>query len=216
MNTLLDGYLEDLDKDNNYKYIKIIIESESNKEEQEYIFNYCNISKNSESINLVGYLCYEIKNYEKAIDLFQKATHLGDSNAMYNLAIMYKGGQGIEKDDEKVMYFLKKSIALGNRYSMYSFALMYEKGKEKDYKKAIEFYKMCKGLKDAKEKIKNIYKNNFDYFYDEIEENEKLKEENESQRKYITHLETIPYGKKYHKLLYEFNKIQENLTKNDL
>src|SRR5207237_480369 len=76
-----------------------------------------------DGINMLGY-CYEygigtnINNqkafelYRKAFELYQKAADLGDSNAQYNLAFIYKDGKGVDKNDKKDFKMLKKSAII--------------------------------------------------------------------------------------------------------
>ena len=70
-------------------------------------------------INSLGY-CY---NYgigisidkQKAFELYQTASNLGNHVAQYNLAFMYKEGQGTEKNIDQAIYWYRKSAEQGNQ-----------------------------------------------------------------------------------------------------
>ncbi|PKK73448.1 kinase-like protein [Rhizophagus irregularis] len=50
----------------------------------------------------------------RAFELYHKAAKLGDSQAQYNLAFMYKNGYGTTKDFDKATYWYKKSADQGH------------------------------------------------------------------------------------------------------
>ena len=88
------------------------------------------------------------KNYQKAIELYEKAIELGNSWAMNNLGVMYDKGEGVEQDYQKAKELYEKAIKLGNSQAMNNLGIMYDKGNgvNQDYQKAIELYKKAAEL----------------------------------------------------------------------
>jgi len=70
---------------------------------------------------------------------------LGNSNAMYDLARMYKYGRKFTIDHEKEIKLLKHSVDMGNSNAMNHLGYMHYIGEHvtQDYNKAIELFKMA-------------------------------------------------------------------------
>lgn len=61
-----------------------------------------------------GLIYYNIsENYKKALELFEKAADKKDTYAQYYLGVMYKNGQGVDKNDNKAKEYFKKSCDNG-------------------------------------------------------------------------------------------------------
>ncbi|GES99847.1 Sel1 repeat family protein [Rhizophagus clarus] len=94
------------------------------------------------------------KDYNKAFELFHRAANSRNSNALYNLALMYQTGKGVIvtimvlelmlTNKKKAFEFHQQSANLGHRISQYNLGIMYENGivVDKDYDKAFELYNM--------------------------------------------------------------------------
>jgi TPR repeat protein len=52
--------------------------------------------------------------YKSAFEYYTKAAKLGDANAHFNLSIMYRLGQGVEKDEKKHSYHLEEAAIGGH------------------------------------------------------------------------------------------------------
>jgi hypothetical protein len=52
--------------------------------------------------------------YKSAFEYLTKAAELGDAHAHYNLSIMYRHGQGVEKDEKKHVYHLEEAAIGGH------------------------------------------------------------------------------------------------------
>jgi len=57
---------------------------------------------------------YKEGDYKSAFEYYTKAAELGDANAHYNLSVMYRLGQGVEKDEKKKVYHLEVAAIGGN------------------------------------------------------------------------------------------------------
>ena len=91
----------------------------------------------------------------EAIKWFEKAMEKGDSYAAYNLADMYKEGQGVEKDCKKAMEFLEYSADNGNIWAMNKMGEIFEYGNYDGYDQEIDFEKALKCYRRA---VENNYR----------------------------------------------------------
>lgn len=102
-------------------------------------------SEKSYSMNMIGFL-YEgsepaiEKNLVKAIDLYEKASMLGNCISTFNLACIYKEGKAFEKNIPKAVEFFEKAMLLGDIDAIFELANIYEEGVKKKKKNSF-FYK---------------------------------------------------------------------------
>jgi TPR repeat protein len=91
----------------------------------------------------IGYFYDYKRNYNTAVEFYNKSAELGNSDAMNQLAIYYKTGTRIEKDYNTMIELYNKAIELGNSRAMNELAICYEDGTgvQKNYNKMIELYK---------------------------------------------------------------------------
>lgn len=75
-----------------------------------------------------AYDAYENEHYAKAIELFTALAEENDSEACYQLAFMYYGGDGIEKDYKKAAYWFDRSARLGHPEAQDKLGYMYLNG----------------------------------------------------------------------------------------
>jgi TPR repeat protein len=68
----------------------------------------------------MGTKCDNEGNYEEAFKYFTKAADLGYMNAHFNLSIMYKKGEGVEKDLKKKIYHLEEAAIGGHPEARYN------------------------------------------------------------------------------------------------
>ncbi|UZO08229.1 uncharacterized protein OCT59_028487 [Rhizophagus irregularis] len=107
---------------------------------------------NSNFIYLLEYLNYHgIKtciNKQKAFKLYQKAANLGNNIAQYNLALMYKEGKCVNKNDGKAFELFKKSAEGENLSGINMLGYCYENGigTDTNMKKAFELYHKAANL----------------------------------------------------------------------
>jgi tetratricopeptide (TPR) repeat protein len=57
---------------------------------------------------------YDEGDYSSAFEYFTKAARLGDVVAQYNLSVMYREGEGVEKDKKKEIYHLEQAAIGGH------------------------------------------------------------------------------------------------------
>ncbi|GBC14266.2 kinase-like domain-containing protein [Rhizophagus irregularis DAOM 181602=DAOM 197198] len=98
------------------------------------------------------------KNLEKAFYWYQKAAENGDTDAMFNLAICYRNGEGTEKNLEKAFYWYQKAA----ENAMFKLAICYKDGEGTEMNLEKTFYWFQKaaenGCTDAMFKLAICYK----------------------------------------------------------
>lgn len=86
------------------------------------------------------------KKIEKSIINFKKVAsdenHEKRSDAMFNLALIYDNGFGIQKDKSRAIYYYEAASQLSNKFAMFNLGWMYYNGENvnKDVVKAFELY----------------------------------------------------------------------------
>lgn len=68
---------------------------------------------------------YELGKFELAAKKFEKGANAGNVEAMQMLALLYAGGDGVERDFEKSIYWDKRAIELGSIVSLSNLAITY-------------------------------------------------------------------------------------------
>ncbi len=99
--------------------------------------------------------------YFKALELFNKKmieqsiihfkkvaedqNHEKRSDAMFNIALIYDNGFGIQTDKTRALYYYESASELSNKYALFNLGWMYYNGENvnKDVFKAFELYKMA-------------------------------------------------------------------------
>ena len=79
----------------------------------------------------------------KAVEWYEKAAEMGDTDSMATLGYAYANGdKGLEQDYIKAAEWLEKAAEKGNTYAMSGIGYMYQNGLgvETDYAKAVEWY----------------------------------------------------------------------------
>jgi tetratricopeptide (TPR) repeat protein len=66
------------------------------------------------AINEMGKKYYHEGDYEKAFEYYTKAAVLGDIGAHHNLSVIYRTGEGVEKNEKKEVYHLEEAAIGGN------------------------------------------------------------------------------------------------------
>ena len=63
---------------------------------------------------------YREGDYKSAFEYYTKAAELGDAKAHYSLSVMYRLGQGVEKDEKKHSYHLEEAAIGGHVEARYN------------------------------------------------------------------------------------------------
>lgn len=105
-------------------------------------------SKNKVSPFFIGRLVEEKSSLKKAFILFKKASELGNSDAMCNLALLYQNGTGVERNVDTAIHYFQKSQLLGNDVAMYHLAYIYLKGLgvERNQQLAVNYFEKASEL----------------------------------------------------------------------
>jgi hypothetical protein len=87
----------------------------------------------------------------KAVELYQRASDLGITNATAYLGLCYEYGDGATKSDVKAAELYQRASDLGNAMAMFRLGLFYEHGKgvAKSAEKAVELYQRASDLGNA-------------------------------------------------------------------
>ncbi len=76
-------------------------------------------------------------------NLVKPCVDLGDTDAIYNLGILYKDGIGIEQDFSKALEYFEEAVIANNDQGLYALGYFYLKGLgglKQDYKKAVSYF----------------------------------------------------------------------------
>ena len=86
----------------------------------------------------IGYKHYLKGEYEKALKVWTQEVSQGKSEAMYNIALLYFFGRGVERNLPLAYEYCKKAAYRGSARAMNNLAYMYMRGlgTEKDYMSA--------------------------------------------------------------------------------
>ena len=148
---------------------KVVYQSESsahNQEDQFLAVEY-----------LLKSIVYHSKNdYLKALEWLVKAAEKGDSDAMYNIGMLYYEGLGVDQNYSLSKDWYLKASENGNVFAMNNIGNQYKEGLgvAKDYDNAIEWYRKAAktGNSDAMENIGDMYSDGLGVEKDEEKANE--------------------------------------------
>lgn len=76
----------------------------------------------------IGLDAYKAEDYKKALQEWELAAAENNSAAMFNLAILYGNGMGVEKSREKRAEWMQKSAEYGNLQAQHQLAKIYQLG----------------------------------------------------------------------------------------
>ncbi|QOP45693.1 tetratricopeptide repeat protein [Sulfurimonas paralvinellae] len=110
-----------------------------------------------------GVKAYENGNYKEAMRLYEKAALQGNTNAQYNLGVMYANGKGVRQDFTKALKWFQIAADHRDASAQYNLGIMYENGRgvRQNKSQAKEFYGQacdnglqlgCEAYKDLNEK----------------------------------------------------------------
>ena len=105
------------------------------------------------------------QSYDKAIEYYEKAAKLNDSEAQFNLGHLFLNGEGVPVDKKRAFDLFQKSARFGNPIAQFTLGVMYQNGVdeliEKDVNKCIQMYKKAsdKGYEQAQFNLALLYLN---------------------------------------------------------
>jgi TPR repeat protein len=104
---------------------------------------------------------FELKDIDKAVMLYEITAQFGNTDAMFDLAICYRDGIGVDRDKKRAFQLLEDASILGNNRANYDIARMYQcgEGVEQDMFKSIKYYKLAdaSGCIKAKNNLARCY-----------------------------------------------------------
>ena len=110
-----------------------------------------------------GNAAYKSKKYDDAVFHYRKAHELGNTQATYNLGVLYRHGKGVKRDYGEAVRLFKIAVSKNYKRAFYSLAFLYENGKgvAKDDHEAARLYKLAVDLKqvEAMNRLGAMYKN---------------------------------------------------------
>lgn len=126
-----------------------------------FVIFSCSISFAAIADFLQGQDCFRSGDFSCALVEWQKAAAAGDSDALLGLAVMYREGKGVQKDETKAFDWVHKAGAQGQRLAQLALGAMYEEGHhvKRDYAKAVEWYQKAATQKvsEAQEALGRMY-----------------------------------------------------------
>ena len=110
-----------------------------------------------------GVAHYANKEYDKALECYEKAAKHGHANAQCNLGYMYENGRGVPQDYAKAVEWYRKAAEQGYASAQYNLGVMYANGHgvAQDYAKAAEWYRKAaeQGHASAQYNLGDMYAN---------------------------------------------------------
>ena len=110
-----------------------------------------------------GVAAYNRGDYVTAFREMKPLAEQGDADAQYNLALMYRKGQGVPQDDAEAARWYRKSAEQGYANAQYNLGVMYAKGQgvPEDYAEAVKWYRKAaaQGKADAQYNLGVTYYN---------------------------------------------------------
>ena len=81
--------------------------------------------------------------YAEAMRWFRKAADLGNANAMENIGMLYRTGQGVIRDDAEALRWWRKAADLGDANAMFQIGAAYRDGRgvNRDYIEAMRWFR---------------------------------------------------------------------------
>jgi len=102
-----------------------------------------------------------MRDYSKAVGLFHLLAFKGDTEAEYQLGVLFQMGRGVPKDHAKAIEWYMKAAEQGHVRAQFNLGTMYESGwgTTPDYQKAYDCYQKAaaQGHDKAKAKCMKLY-----------------------------------------------------------
>ena len=109
-------------------------------------------------------LAIRTQDYARAVTILKPLARKGDKQAQYQMAVLYKNGQGTKENPKNSAYWMDKSARQGYKRAQYSLGILYEEGigVKKNKKSAIYWYSAAakQGHKNAEKRLQKIQTGN--------------------------------------------------------
>jgi len=92
-----------------------------------------------------GVAAFQSGNLELAAKEFRTAAEAGNSEAQFNVGLMYERGIGVSKDERESLVWYRKSAEQGYSNAQFNLAVMYENGRGTD----VDFHQALQGYRKA-------------------------------------------------------------------
>lgn len=165
---------------------------------------------------------YVEKNYPKAIELFEMSIQCKNPYAMANLGQMYMYGIGVQRDLQKAELLFKTSLELGKKDTIKYLVALYKQYMDEFNHHEIVVYLLDHGPSQLEEIfgydmstiniLQTIYQENSQLKKQLDETNGMVHKQASKIVELTTHINLVPGGPEYLKLLEEWNKKIDKLT----
>ena len=95
----------------------------------------------------LGKMLYDKGDFRGAFELISKAAKLGCADAHFNLYMMYRDGQGVEKDEKKMVRSLEEAAIAGHARARFDLAVF--EGREGRHERGVKHLIICSKLGHA-------------------------------------------------------------------
>ena len=109
------------------------------------------------AMRFMGKKRYKEGDYDTGLQYLTKAAKLGNTEAHYNLSVMYKGVKGVEKDERKQFYHLEQAAIAGHPTARYNLGI--EEGRKGNFDRARKHFIIAANLghHDSLQGLKELY-----------------------------------------------------------
>ena len=92
-----------------------------------------------------GVAAYNAGDYATALQEWTPLAEAGDTNAQFNLGVMYENGRGVPQDYKEAMKWYTLAAEQGDADAQYNLGIMYDNGQgvPQDYKEAVKWYRLA-------------------------------------------------------------------------
>ena len=119
-----------------------------------------------------GMSAYETGDYATALREFKVLAELGHVDARFNLALMYKDGQGVVQDYKAAVKWYREAAEEGNVFAQYNLGFMYKDGQgiTQDDKEAVKWLRKAteQGFADAQHGLGVMYESGLGVTQDNV------------------------------------------------
>ena len=98
-----------------------------------------------------GVAAYQAGDLPLAVKEFSAAAEAGNTDAQFNMALMYERGIGVSKDEQESVVWYRKAAQQGNSNAQFNLAVMYENGRGAavDFRQAHHWYRKASAQGDG-------------------------------------------------------------------